>query len=388
MPTPHFADQISVSEINAHHKFLKRLLFVGHTANVSGAPMVLLHLCRWLASNTEIVFDVWLGDDLPLVDEIRSSGARRVFSGSPSELNVAEYQVIYANSAFAHAMVAKLQCETIPVISHIHELELGLDGLDVLNAGKQIDHYIAAAHCVRDNLHERHGIPSQQISVCPSFVDTSKLEMPTLVSDRESIRQLGISDESRIVGAVGSLWYYKAPELFVDLAERVVRRSENTHFVRVGGDPIQAEYRELLELIDQRGLNEVVHVVPESRNVSEYLQAFDVFALTSREDPFPLVVLEASTLGVPVVAFSTGGARELLDAVEGEVVEYPNLDRMADRVIALLGDPVRCRELGTRARERVRNHYDVSVVAPAILDVIVTTASLQKALGCADRRIS
>jgi glycosyltransferase involved in cell wall biosynthesis len=57
----------------------------------------------------------------------------------------------------------------------------------------------------------------------------------------------------------------------------------------------------------------------------KYFAAFDVFALVSREDPFPVVCLEAASLGKPIVCFnSSDGEKEFVENDCGFVV--PDLD--------------------------------------------------------------
>ena len=78
----------------------------------------------------------------------------------------------------------------------------------------------------------------------------------------------------------------------------------------------------------------------------------DVFTLPSREDPFPLVVLEAMALARPVVAFDVGGVREQLEDA-GVVVPAGDVKAMARAVIALLEDEAERRRLGAEAARRV-----------------------------------
>jgi glycosyltransferase involved in cell wall biosynthesis len=61
-------------------------------------------------------------------------------------------------------------------------------------------------------------------------------------------------------------------------------------------------------------------------NPLDYLSVFDIFALTSREDPYPLVVLEAALLQKPMVCFEkAGGAQDLIETDAGLIVPYLSL---------------------------------------------------------------
>jgi glycosyltransferase involved in cell wall biosynthesis len=85
---------------------------------------------------------------------------------------------------------------------------------------------------------------------------------------------------------------------------------------------------------------------------------FHIFALTSREDPYPLVVLEAGLSGVPVVCFQgAGGAPELVEADGGVVVPYLDIELMADSIAWLADDPVARQQRGQRLCQKVLERH-------------------------------
>jgi glycosyltransferase involved in cell wall biosynthesis len=104
------------------------------------------------------------------------------------------------------------------------------------------------------------------------------------------------------------------------------------------------------------------------------LAAADVFALTSREDPYPLVCLEAAALGKPIVCFAgAGGAPEFVEQDCGFVVPYFDVTAMAGRIASLL-ESADCRiKMGAAARRKVAERHDISVAAPRILEIIERT---------------
>jgi glycosyltransferase involved in cell wall biosynthesis len=96
----------------------------------------------------------------------------------------------------------------------------------------------------------------------------------------------------------------------------------------------------------------------------------DVFALTSREDPYPLVGLECAALAKPIVTYRNGGLPELLEAAGPEaalgVVDHLDVGAMAEQVIALLDNDRLRRTAGEQLRRHVLAHHDASVAAPAL----------------------
>jgi glycosyltransferase involved in cell wall biosynthesis len=99
------------------------------------------------------------------------------------------------------------------------------------------------------------------------------------------------------------------------------------------------------------------------------MRRFDIMTLTSRADPFPLVVLEAMLLGTPVVAFNVGGVSEQIGDA-GIVVPSGDVEGMANAVIELTRDPHHRRELGRRARARAEEMFPTGAFYERLLTLM------------------
>jgi glycosyltransferase involved in cell wall biosynthesis len=103
-------------------------------------------------------------------------------------------------------------------------------------------------------------------------------------------------------------------------------------------------------------------------DITPYFAAADIFALTSREDPFPLVSMEAMSFGLPVVAFEgAGGAPELIGDQAGVVVPHLDLAAMAEAVTKLANDPQRREALGEGAMRSVATDFSPERYAEQLL---------------------
>ena len=102
----------------------------------------------------------------------------------------------------------------------------------------------------------------------------------------------------------------------------------------------------------------------EVEDGSVQIAGADVFALPSRADAFPLVVLEAMALGRPIVASDLPGPREQLGAT-GVLVPAEDASALAAAVAELLADPQRARALGEAAAARCRQRWDRPAFARA-----------------------
>ena len=175
---------------------------------------------------------------------------------------------------------------------------------------------------------------------------------------------------------MGSLIWRKGPDLFLQVARRVCgdQAGASAHFVWLGGDlerdPIVQELRADLQ---KAGLQGRVHFLGSRPDPLNYIDLFDIFTLTSREDPYPLVVLEAAAMGKPIVCFeAAGGAPEFVGDDAGFVVPYLDTETMALRVLELLGSESMLTSLGTTARDKVRRQHDVGQASRQIYELILS----------------
>jgi glycosyltransferase involved in cell wall biosynthesis len=169
----------------------------------------------------------------------------------------------------------------------------------------------------------------------------------------------------------------KGTDLFVQLAVHVRRLvgPAKCHLLWLGGPP--NSHLEALYDIAQLGLQNTCHFVPTVPNPESYYSAMDLFALTSREDPFSVAMLEAALSGLPIVCFAgAGGAPELVERDAGIVVPYLDVSAMAEACVELFVDDKRRQRLGETAHAKVQERYTLAKQGPKLLAVL--EAAMQK----------
>jgi glycosyltransferase involved in cell wall biosynthesis len=177
------------------------------------------------------------------------------------------------------------------------------------------------------------------------------------------------------VAACGTLEHRKGTDLFVQVAMRVIEAlaGQPVYFVWVGVPASPPPYtiawstRNEFEFdVRSLGLEDRVILVPQSPDPAEYLAASDIFLLPSREDPFPLVAIEAAAVGKPVVCFESSGTAEMIGPDAGIAVRHLDVEAMSVAVRKLLDDPAARASAGQAAARRARDH-DIAKVAPQLL---------------------
>jgi glycosyltransferase involved in cell wall biosynthesis len=380
----------------------KRVLFISHEATRTGAPILLLHLVKWLKANSDLSFEIVLRDggvlepDFSAIAPVtnfktgRSAathwlprGSTRIGLRSAAEefflrrlrarLLRKDFGLVYANTVINADILeffSDLRCQ---ILCHVHELECGNTERFERVKG-YTSHYIAVSDAVRRNLVANHNIPEERIDTVHEFIPaTVSQEIDQGAARREVHQRLNISANAMIVGASGTLEWRKGPDLFVRLARSTRERqpSKPIHFVWIGAESGRPSFSQLMHDVAHAGLEGHVHFLGSQPDPLTYFAACDVFAMVSREDPFPLVLLEAASLGKPIVCFDgSGGAKEFVEDDCGYVIPYLDVKLMALRVDELLASEKARDRFGRRAAEKVLQRHDVTVAAPKILNII------------------
>ena len=124
-----------------------------------------------------------------------------------------------------------------------------------------------------------------------------------LVSRGTARAAMAIPDNATVVGFIGRLVTQKAPEVLLDAFFQAAASLSNTYLAMIGSGPLDQELR---RRADELGITDKVRWLGE-RDAREFMGGFDIFALASRKEGLPYVILEAMAAGLPVVATSTPG---------------------------------------------------------------------------------
>jgi glycosyltransferase involved in cell wall biosynthesis len=164
----------------------------------------------------------------------------------------------------------------------------------------------------------------------PLAADFTRFSEAAKQSPAEIRRRLGLDVNRPIVGIVGRMQRWKGMHVFVDAMARVFQKVPDCEGVIVGGMfKLEPEYESWLRgRVKELGMEEKIRMVGMQRNVPEWMQAMDVFVHASEREPFGIVVIEAMSLGKPVVATRPGGPEEIIrHDVDGQLVTWNRPNR-------------------------------------------------------------
>lgn len=364
------------------------ILFVSHDAHPMGAQNLLLTLTSWLnengLANPKFVLagpGVLTDDFLRVGPVLRWDSDQRRKSTPEATIRLLrsfcgkDLSAVYLNSAASGHVIEMTRHLGVPQIVHVHELERSIQrwvGADKMSAVR--DHaqlFVAASGPVADNLHERYGISRRRLRVVDAFIRSTGIRDISDSEKRACKSALGLNPDAKMVMGCGTTDWRKGADLFVQVAAAIHRSDPPVQFVWVGGETEIGEISKLKRLADSSGVGSKVKFVGEVSTPLPFMIASDVFLLSSREDPFPLVCLESADCGVPIVCFAgAGGMADFVGSTCGGVAPYLDVPAMAQVLSSLLGDEMKSRTLGNQAKQKVRSQFDVSVKGHDIYKIL------------------
>lgn len=185
---------------------------------------------------------------------------------------------------------------------------------------------------------------------------------PSTQHRREIRDQLGIDENTVLIGMVGRYHPMKDHENFLRAAAITSTRHDQVVFLLVGHG-LDADNRELMQMVEHFGLARHLFLLGERKDIPAITASLDIAALSSSSEAFPNVVGEAMACGLPCVVTRVGDAEWILDDA-GLVVPVSNAQALADAWSKMIdvGSAERQR-LGTLGRQRILEYFSIDKVA-------------------------
>lgn len=155
--------------------------------------------------------------------------------------------------------------------------------------------------------------------------------------------------DKKYVIAVGRLVRQKGFDFLLEAWRRVCEEFPDWRLAIIGEGKRLAELKEYAEITD---VSHCVDFVPPIKGLQAVYQHADLFAMSSRAEGFPMVLLEAMAAGLPAVSFACTGPDVIIrDGVDGFLVKQRQTDLLAERLADLMRDGVLRGVFAARAQE-------------------------------------
>ena len=370
------------------------VLAISHDAYPAGAQVLLLSLLRqWKKRRPFAVRVICVGAG-ELRNEFEECFPTLVLADfatkAEQDCALAEFlngspRVIYSSTVVNGPLLAQLRPLGVKIVTHAHELQKSIErwapGEIMAATLKHSDFFLACSAKVAENLSASHGVPKDHLGVVYAFIEPWGEEQEPNAAAKAAMREeLGIGVGDVVVFGCGTTDWRKGPDLFFEIARLACSRDARLKFVWIGGDPAP-----FMEKVRSAELEGRILFVGNRREARRYYYMGHIFLLSSREDPCPLVALEAADAGLPVVCFAGAGDIPGFVGEEcGAAVPYEDVRAAAQAVVRLASDAELRRTQGAEGRRRAAERHS-SVSAALQIEALLDRLAQESATGVRTR---
>lgn len=185
------------------------------------------------------------------------------------------------------------------------------------------------------------------------------------LDQRERVREeLGIAADVIVIGTVANLREQKNYPLMLATAKRVLTDHANVVFLAVGQGPLEAS---LNQLHDELRLGDRFRFLGFRSDATDVMAALDVFLLSSHHEGLPVALMEAMTLGLPIVSTAVGGIPEMVtDDHEGRLVADGSERELTQALIEVIGDAALRSRYGALSRATALERFSAAAATAEI----------------------
>lgn len=209
----------------------------------------------------------------------------------------------------------------------------------------------------------KQGVNPDRIAVLPNVIDLSEFDRAAAepVETGLAVAPVRIINVARLIPV-------KRIDRFIKVLQQARLKNPNIQGILMGDGPLRAE---LERAASQAGLTpEILTFMGQREDVPAVLKASDIFLLTSDEEGFPNVVLEAMAARLPVVTTNAGDSGlAVSDGHTGFVSPVGDDAALVDHILSLAGSPEQRHQMGQAGRERVEKLYSAESLPGQLFSV-------------------
>jgi glycosyltransferase involved in cell wall biosynthesis len=197
-------------------------------------------------------------------------------------------------------------------------------------------------------------------------------KIPTEISLPEKLQQ-SLNEADLVLGCTSRIRLIRKGQEYLIEAIGIVsqRTGKNIQSILIGDYVPGYEWQKenITALIEKYHLEDRIHFMGHKANPLPYYKLFDVFVLPSGEpEPFGGVIMEAMSLGLPVIGSNAGGTTEqIADAQNGYLFENKNAEDLANKIELFLNDPSSIKLFGNCSKERIEKYFSLDLHKDNIL---------------------
>ena len=203
---------------------------------------------------------------------------------------------------------------------------------------RNIDLLITITDRLRNQVLQNTVLPQDRVVRLYHGVD--KLEGVNRQACQEFRSKNSIDKDAFIVGLVGRIEEYKGQHILVGAIEHLAKKDVNVHGVIMGGAMDEAYLCNLKQRVEAGAAKDKITFLGFNPNPERIMACFDTLVLTTRQETFGLVLIEAMSAGIPVIGTNAGGVPEIIeDNISGLLFPADDARALADRIQNYINNP-------------------------------------------------
>ncbi|MDD4147814.1 MAG: glycosyltransferase family 4 protein [Candidatus Cloacimonetes bacterium] len=263
------------------------------------------------------------------------------------------FNILHLHSAHAlgWGIMAKLFVPSLKIVA-ARRVDFALSK-NFLSRLKYRGRFTNAVVAISDNIRNvllKDGVTPDKIRLIHSGVDVTRFDKDQVSPGFRAHWQ--IPEDSVLIGTIAAFVFHKDYPNLIQAAAIALAKNPKLHFMAVGtGERLQA----MQDLAQELGISEKICFAGSQKSVGGFLKAFDIFVLASKKEGLGTSVLDAMSVGLPVIGTRAGGIPEMIEhGISGMLVEKRNPDALAEAILTLAEDASLRQKLGEAALKRVQ----------------------------------
>ena len=346
------------------------ILFLSHDASLTGAPSVLLEIGNWFQTNTRFQAKfVVAGRYITRIKEFEAIGPTLYLKDLDKDHTEIIFdflcplpEFIYANSIASGDLLQVIKSvlpnADIPTIGHIHELS----GV--------MKHFLPQGKYFADSCDSFVAVSNESAKDFSNFClrRKSTIEIvPPFISPWRGTKNNFLPGKTKIIGC-GTIEHRKGFDLFCETLKKLSQTTEDFIGVWIGPSHSDTEPNSTINKYNVETFVLAVGPMPDPR---AFYEEGDIFFLSSREDPFPLVAIEAAEQGLPILCFD-GGSKPICELVKigqaGLICRHSDTSDAAHCLTLLLSNKTMRLTMGKNAQTFSHQNFYSTSLLPKIYD--------------------
>lgn len=384
---------------------MAKIVCISHSAELSGATVVLLGVARFLADKGHIVSIIFPDKISHIPAELNSSQVKKTVIHNPEislkeaggigkKINIGlarlryinavrkfikneEADLVYVNTAMAiyGGLAAKLAGRKI--LWHIHEdLVPNLWNKIRIFLIKRLAYTVIFVASVISRPFGRK-LSKQNWVIVSNPVAIERFSV-TPAEAKECRKELNIPENAFVILNVGFITRRKGIDILLKAYARIKSEFPDSRLVIAGShsNTPPSYWNELQQIIAQHKLNENVLFTGHREDIARLMAMSDMLVLSSRNEAVPICVLEAMVSGLPVVATNVGAIEEILEHGKLGIIVPPEDEMaLAEGIRKLITDRAKRQELSQLAQQKARETYKSQTIFSQIEKIILNSIS-------------